>query len=200
MTRNHRNRDHAGANDGGRSDLPALAIDPTVTSRKNSHALLASVKALVMRCKRIGPVCNCRKRRRSRSRPGEHRVGYLRNTRRPRHQPAPPPRSRMGRGQLPGRGDRSHASGRWGRRVGPGKGAQPHRTQRPGDARPVQRDHVAQRVRVPHLLDRFQQRVACIGKAHGLPIFHGKRYIGQPFKPLTRFIERHRDRNVGRDD
>ena len=27
MTRNHRNRDHAGANDGGRSDLPALAID-----------------------------------------------------------------------------------------------------------------------------------------------------------------------------
>ena len=27
MTPNHRNRDHAGANDGGRSDLPALAID-----------------------------------------------------------------------------------------------------------------------------------------------------------------------------
>ena len=27
MTRNHRNRHHAGANDGGRSDLPALAID-----------------------------------------------------------------------------------------------------------------------------------------------------------------------------
>src|ERR1700730_13957837 len=27
MTRNHRNRHHAGANDDGRSDLPALAID-----------------------------------------------------------------------------------------------------------------------------------------------------------------------------
>jgi hypothetical protein len=27
MTRNHRNRHHAGANDGGRSDLPAFAID-----------------------------------------------------------------------------------------------------------------------------------------------------------------------------
>ena len=27
MTRNHRDRHHAGANDGGRSDLPALAIE-----------------------------------------------------------------------------------------------------------------------------------------------------------------------------
>ena len=44
-----------------------------------------------------------------------------------------------------------------------------------------------------HQTHRAYNRVeACTGKAHGLPVFHGKRYVGQPFKPLTRFIE-HRD-------
>jgi 2-iminobutanoate/2-iminopropanoate deaminase len=54
-----------------------LILKPTVTSRKNLHALLATVNALPMRCKRrdLSPIAGSVER--SRSRRGEHRVGDL---------------------------------------------------------------------------------------------------------------------------